>query len=278
MIKRLLTFISIALFLFSCSSNKSHELSVKHKKAKLHYQHGTGKLINREYTAALDHLLKAEKFNSEDSKIQNNLGMAYYFKGELRLAETHLLMSIGLDGKNSDARNNLASLYYNQKKYSKAEKQYRIIAKDLVYNKQFRVLYNLSLIELKKDRVNEAKILLNKSIAEKKDYCIAHLKLGQLEESEHQYQKALSHYRSAISGNCYNYPAPHYYLGNLYIQLQKPIAAQQKFRTLLRKFPDSHYAKISNFKLKEIRDMEFSKLNPPTKTINRKNESNIQSF
>lgn len=265
--------ITISLvFLVSCaSSDKNPKLTVAQKKAGLYYDHGTAFLVGQKYTEALDYLLKAVKSDPTRSDIHNNLGMAYYFKERPQKAMYHLKKSIEIDPKNDDARNNLASLYFNLKKYDLAEKEYLKITNGLIYKNQFRVYYNLALIAQTKGKHNQVKMYLNKSLKEKSDYCIANLKLGQIEQNELNYKKALDHYKKARTGTCYNYPAPHYYLGTLYLQLGNLISAQESFHTLRDRFSNSYYAKMANLRLKELNQYEIKSQQTS------KNDANLDS-
>ncbi len=266
---KILMIIQIIL-LVSCATQKTDELTIEQKKAQLYYDRGTQLLLSQEYTAALDFLLKAEKFDNSRSDIENNLGMAYYFKERYQEAIRHLKRSLELDPNNNDARNNLASLYFNLKKYDLAEKHYLIITNKLTYQKQFRVFYNLSLIAQKKGDLALAKEYLIKSLKEKSDYCIANLKLGQLEEEATNYQKALKLYKKSIQGTCYNYPAPHYYLGSLYLKLGNVLIAQEEFHTLIEKFSDSYFANLAKLRLKELSSYQLEDHHLSSEKINNK--------
>ena len=76
--------------------------------------------------------------------------MAYYFRKDTTSAIAKIKKSLEVDPKNSDARNNLGTIYFNLGKYKLAQQQYEAILTDLVYQGQFRVLYNLALIYFKR--------------------------------------------------------------------------------------------------------------------------------
>ena len=250
--KRVLLTTILLMFVACASQNKPEELTVAQKKAQLYYDHGTALMIDHKYTEALDYLIKAAQFNPDRSDIHNNLGMAYYFKQSYKNAEKHLKKALEIDPKNEDARNNLASLLFNQHRYKEAQREYLQITKNLIYRKQYRVYYNLALLAQKFGQKDQAKYYLLKSLKEKDDYCVANLKLGQLEQNNLNYQQALKYYKKARIGTCYKYAAPHYYLGSLYLQLGNVIAAQEAFHTLVENFSNSYYAKMAKLRLKEL--------------------------
>ena len=85
----------ILTLLVSCSSGeKNVNKSVKEKQADLNYSHGTSHLIKKNYTLALDHLITANQMRKNDTKILNNLGMAYFFKKDMGNALKYLKESI----------------------------------------------------------------------------------------------------------------------------------------------------------------------------------------
>ena len=100
-------------WMFECSNLKKPSSPDK-KKAQLYFDQGTAELVNKRYTQALEYLLKAQELNPDDTRIFNNLGMSYYFKGKREKALTYLKRSVELDKRNSDARNNLAGIFWNR--------------------------------------------------------------------------------------------------------------------------------------------------------------------
>jgi Tfp pilus assembly protein PilF len=272
----LIGFLSTSCSLFSGPD----KMTTEEKKAELYYDHGTSKLMSKDYTEALDYLLKARDLEPKSSKIHNNLGMAYYFKGESNNAVKHLKLAVEYDEKNADAKNNLASLYFNLGKIQDAERLYHQILKNLVYKKQYRIYYNLALISLKKGQNFKAKDYLKQSIKEKDDYCIAHLKLGQLEEKSFQFKTAMKHYKDAVNGVCYDFPASHYFLGQLYSKLNDNKNAEAEFRTIMDKFKTSQFAAFAEKRLHElVRDRIYPQdIDGTTQEIQTKNNFQSPSF
>lgn len=251
----LLTFAGLSLP--SCSSTPSMDKKEAAEKSQIYYNHGTEHLVAKNYPEALDLLLKANELDPKSSDIHNNLGMAYYFRGDDKKALEHLNFAIKYNEKNADARNNLASLYFNLGNYTLASQHYQQILKDLTYKHQYRVYYNLSLISIKNNNYEQAKKLLAKSIHENKDYCPAHLELGKIERKFYQFQKAHQHLLNSIRGACYNLPAPHYTLGQNFLDMNETFKAEQKFKEISERFPQSEYAKLA---LGSLRDLKNQRL------------------
>ena len=265
----------ILLSLVSCASkNDVREPTVEEKKADLYYQRGTNFLVRKEYTEALAHLIKANQFNDEDTKTHNNLGMAYYFKGDKKKSLEHLKMSLELDPKNGDARNNLASIYFTLKQFDNALKQYGELLKDLTYQKQYRTYHNMGLIYLRKNRKDMAYKLFSKAVKEKEDYCPSYFQLGKLSEQDYSFHRAINFYHKATLGACFENPAPLFKQGEVYMKLGDDTKAFHKFKEIMEKFPTNNYSILAGRKL---RALDIQNLKKNQKQVRRKRLPQNQS-
>ena len=251
---------TILLFLFLSACSSLNKKSPEESKADLFYSHGTAKLVNKEYTQALDYLLKAYAIRPDDSHIANNLGMAYFFKKEFDKAITYLERALSLDEKNSDARINLASLYFRFKKYDQSASEYQKVLQDLVYEHQYRTHYGLALVLLKQNRLLEARKHLNSAIKDKEDYCAAHFKLGELAKKAYHYNEAYKRFRMATQGTCYKEPSPHYEQALTLIEMKDFKKANGKFKEIMELFPNTIYAKRAAKNMKKL-NSELHKTN-----------------
>lgn len=250
-----LTTLLLGLFFFvSCASNNQEKQNLQ-KRAEILYTQGTSYLIEKDYTSALDFLMRAHQVDPEDSRILNNLGMAYYFKNRPTQAESHIRRAIELDPKNSDARNNLASLLFSQNRLDEARQEYEKVLSDLVYRNQYRVKYNLALIHIRQDNKARAIQLLKEASEEHQDYCAANYQLGLLYRQARQFQTAIEWFSKASDGTCYGEPAPHLQLAELYELINKPEMARLKYEDLLERFPD-RYGTIARTRLRNIESKE----------------------
>jgi len=93
---------AIILLTISCSSTS--EKNSEANKGVLLYEYGTQKMMNKEYTEALDLLTKAYEIDSKNGKTLNNLAMAYYFKGQKNKAKNLWVEALEIDEKHDDAR------------------------------------------------------------------------------------------------------------------------------------------------------------------------------
>ncbi len=258
--KKYLLFIALLFVTVSCSSSSKNErkdLTENEKKAQLHYAHGTEKLVQKNYTMALNHLLKAVKEDPKNPKIHNNLGMAYYFKGKLDKAIEHLTIAIDLDKENFDALNNLASIYFKQGKYDLAKTQYERVLSHLDYPHLYRTHYNMALIYLREGSERKARIHLNQSLTESNDYCPSFFLLGKLEYNVKNFNSAYENFHKAGLGTCFKEVAPSFWKGKTLVEQNRLFQAEQIFRNLIKKHPNTVYARRAAAELRDIKKREI---------------------
>lgn len=241
--------------LTACAS-KSINSTPEQKKAEIYYDKGTANLVDKKYTSAIDDLLKAFQLNPKSSKINNNLGMAYLFKGNQEKAIAHIKMAIELDSANTDARSNLASIYFTNKEYEKAEKIYSDILKDLTYQAHFRTYYNLGLLSLKRNDTKRAEEYFDLALKENTSYCAAHFQKGMIVFNKGFYSKALEIFKEGSLGSCYNEPAPHYQAALCYIELKRFDDAREKLEFIIGQFDKSKYSTLAQIRFSRIRELK----------------------
>lgn len=247
-------YVLVLIFLMSCSSQKEN---IRSKQAGLYFGAGTQSLMDKQYTEALKNLLQANKLDPNNSEILNNLGMAYYFKGERDLALNTLNEALKLDENNSNAKVNLASIYFKEGRADEAEKIYKQVLRDLTYDKQARTLYNLGLIqlEIRKD-VSTAEDYFKKSIKEDENYCPSLYHLGLIQFNRRQFNSSLKSFKEAAMGVCYESPAPHYYQALTLIELRKYDDARIKLNEIDTRFKGTTFAAKARSKAIELNDIE----------------------
>lgn len=246
-------FLVLALcFVFvACSSTKSK--TPAEKKAELFYNQGTSDLITKDYTSALKHLLEAYKLSPKESRIANNLGMAYFFKKDNTLAAHYLRKAIELDKENVDARLNLATLRMEQGDLDSAEAEYKNILKVLTYENQYRTYYNLGIIAKKRKNLSEATRYFRQSIEVSPEYCSSHFELGQIALSQQQFDLALAKFKDAGNGVCYDNPEPQYMQAYTMLKLGQYATAKMKLEEVVERFPKSPMANQSRKDLQSLK-------------------------
>lgn len=242
----------IVLLMSSCSSSKLKEPTPEEKKGEAYYGQGTTELINKNYAQALIYLTQAKELNPKDTKIRNNLGMAYYFRNQPELAEKEMKMAISLDPKNSDAKLNLGSLYMEKNRLKEAREQFEQVQNDLTFQSHYRNYYNMAMLALKEGDRREAFDFLAKSIKEKSDYCPSYFKQGELYAEEFRYKQALDSFKEATKGTCVSDPAPHYQQALALLGLNRPLEAKRKFQEIYEKFPTTRFGAMASAQIKKI--------------------------
>lgn len=266
MIKNIL-YTLIAFSLFSCSSSKNKKNTPEKKRASLYYNQGTNQIIAKQYTEALKNLLEANALDPNNTKILNNLGMAYYFKKRTDLAIGSIKKALKVEPKNTEARINLGTIYSNSGNLIAAEQQYKRVLDDLTYLRQFKTYYNLGILNLRKKQEVEAINYFKQSINENSSYCPAHAKLGDIYFQNRDYKKSLQSYRKASLGVCYNNPDPLYRQALSLIKLKEYGSAKLKLEEIIERFSLTKYQELANKELKVLNNAIYS---PELETNNKK--------
>ena len=261
--------VAMLIALSACSSTSDK----KKKQADLYFGAGTQSLITKDYTDALTNLTKANELDPENAGILTNLGMAYYFKGERDLAIKTLLRSIKVDENNSDAKVNLASIYFNDGDIPHAEKMYKLVLKDLTYDKQARTFYNLGLIEIRKKNTTAAENYFNRSVQEDSSYCPSLFEIGIIQYDKRLYSKAYQSFKEATMGTCFESPAPHYHQALSLIGLRRYNEARVKLDEVDARFGKSEFASLARRKMMELNQIEQSQMTEDTHASRKMIES-----
>ena len=256
----------LVLSVSSCSSNQLKDQTPDEKKAEVYYGQGTTELVRKNYAQALGYLTKAKELNSKDTRIRNNLGMAYYFRDQHDLAEQELKAAISLDSKNSDAHLNLGSMYMEKNRLKDARIQFEYALSDLTFPNQYRNFYNLGILSLKEGDRREAFEYLAKSIKEKLDYCPAHYKLGEMYSEEFRYKQALDAFKEAGKGTCISDPAPQYQQAMMLVNLNRTTEAKRKFQEVMEKFSSTRFGTMAGIQIKKLNNNDDTPTTRATQT------------
>tara|TARA_Y100000768_G_scaffold389008_1_gene390136 strand:+ start:3206 stop:4027 length:822 start_codon:yes stop_codon:yes gene_type:complete len=247
-----LRYLIILILLAACASSEKNTLSKTEKKAEVYYNQGTRGLVEKNYSAAIRNLVEAYKLKPEDSRIRNNLGMAFFFKKKPKLALGHLKKAVELDPKNTQAILNLATVYMEVGQYDLAEKNFKVVLDDLTFEQQFRTYYNLGVLSLKKNDNRQAQNFFRQAVSENEAYCPAHFQLGQIYYRGARYEDALSSFKNASKGVCYENPEPIYYSALTHIKLDQVASAKEKLEDIIGRFQGSPIAKSAQKQLRTL--------------------------
>lgn len=220
----------------------------------LHQQIGTNHLMNGNYPEALSELLTAERLDSNDPSIQNNLALAYFVRDRLDLAEKHTRKALAIDPKFSDARNNLARILIERAKYPEAIKELQAVINDLTYPNPEKPLTNLGIAYFSMGQYEKAKENFAKAIDYKRDDCQAQSYFGRCLYEMKDYKRALESLDRAV-GFCMRsqYDEPHYYSALTLYQLGQSNKAITRFEEIIKLYPNGSYVEKSRSMLETIK-------------------------
>lgn len=222
--------------------------------AELHTRIGTGHLNSGNYPQALSEFLAAEKLDSKSANVQNGLGLAYYFRGRLDLAETHFRKSLALEPNRSETRNNLGRTLIDQDKFQEAVVEINKVIADLTYIAPEKALTNLGVAQFKMGQFANAKSTFNKALSYQKENCLAQSYYGRCFYELKDFKRSAESLDRAV-GYCQRvlFDEPHYYSALSYYQLGQVARAEARFEELIKLYPDGQYGEKAKSMLATIR-------------------------
>jgi tetratricopeptide (TPR) repeat protein len=107
-------------------------------------------------------------------------------------------------------------------------------------------LYNLGILENRKNNQVAAMNYFKKSIKEDSSYCPSYYQIGLIKYQQKQYSASLSNFRDAAMGTCMESAGAHYYQGLSLLGLKRYMGAQMKFDEIRKGFVTSGNAASLN--------------------------------
>ena len=239
MVKKTVLLLAFGALLCSCGINSAAE-----KQAIYHQEMGLSCLGENNVTGALVELTEAEKINPDNYELQNYLGLAYFRKGKLDIAEKKFLKSLELKPDFSDARNNLGVDYLELKRWDDAIYQFKLVTEDIFYQNQAAASINLALAYFGKGDFSQALSILRGMLTTYPRDPRVRLNLGKVYYALDKYDLAIEEYQKAIE--LFNdYAMAHYELALAYLKVEKKSAAAESFKEVVRISPDSEIGQLS---------------------------------
>lgn len=153
---------------------------------------------NRE--AARQHFYKALKLGPKDPRAHHGLAMLYQRDGEIAEAESHFKKALRYDGNFSMARTNYGVFLYRQQRYKEALAQFKRSAADLRYPRRSYALANYGRAALKLGQPEEAEQAFTRALALDRNLTLALLELAELKFNAGEYARA-KYYLDLYSAN-----------------------------------------------------------------------------
>jgi type IV pilus assembly protein PilF len=235
---RLFFVCALSFFQMSCAlfNNDSKE------RANLHQQMGNSFFQAGRYPEALRELLQAEKLDSSNPMIQNNIGLIYFARSRPDLAEKYIKRAIDLEPKYTDAKNNLARIYIEVGKYQEADALLKVVLQDLTYSDSTRAWINLGLSKFAQKDWSKSQESFQKAVRLNRDNCSANTYLGRTYLELEFLSQAADTLDSAV-GYCqkdFNDEA-HYFSALAWYRLGDKKRALSRFEEITKIYPDGKY-------------------------------------
>lgn len=249
MIKFCLAFIFIFIGTACSSFSKEDE-----EAAKIHLQIGTSQLQEGNYPQALSELLKAESLDPKNPLIQNNLGLAYYYRGRADLAETRIRKALTLNPGYTDARSNLARVLTERGRYIEAAREAELATEDLTYPHPEKPLINLGIALFKLGQYEKARKTFQKALDFQRDNCLAQSYYGRCLFELKQYRQSAEALDRA-AGFCQEsqFDEPQYYSALSYYELGEKSKAEYRLEGIIKLYPQGKYTDKAKSMLDTIR-------------------------
>lgn len=182
------------------------------KTALLYMDMGVRHLSQGEKQDALANFLKAEKLDSRNKEVQNNLGLTYLLFKKPALSAKHFNNALSIDREYTEARNNLARALIEQGQTGEARKELNTVLADLTYKNIVGANINLGLSYFKDKNYKSAVTYLERALRENKNTCFGMTLYARSFFELNDYKRALPLFDLAIP-MCQkiNYDEAHYY-------------------------------------------------------------------
>ena len=154
--RRLVCQAAAVFLLAALAAGCSQSQEAGQKDAQAAYKLGVAFLTEGRPGPALGPLTTAETLAPDDPEILNALGIAYWQRRELGMAEQKFKKAVAVKPDYSEAWNNLGAMYVDQGRYQEAVPILENALKNLLYGTQERALTNLGWCLFKLGRLGEA--------------------------------------------------------------------------------------------------------------------------
>jgi len=185
------------IFISSCASfwGRNEELS------KLHLNIGISNLGRGEFPGAIKELLIAKDLDGSNPAIYNYLGLAYFGRGRLDLAEENIRKCISMSPEYTEAYSNLSRVLIEKGDFPGAEASAQLGLKDLTFDQPERLYLDLGVALFWQKKYKEAITALSRSLDSQRLDCAANTWSGRAHFELNQLQKSIQFMDRAL-GSC----------------------------------------------------------------------------
>jgi type IV pilus assembly protein PilF len=243
----------LAFCIVSCSSAQKTEKVSDQERAKLLIDVAGANLTENDPTSALIALNEVRELDDSLPEEHYLFALAYYQKGETKLAIESARRAVKLKPDFSSAKNTLGKLLLDQGKFDEAEKYLTEAAKDLTARDAYLAKTNLGILFYKKSNFKIAEQWLSSAIKDAgENACMASHYRGQIRLQESAYEKALVDLKAGSRHGCSQFSEGHLAYAQALIRMKRYDQARAKLLEIKQLFPASDAAQKSNAYLREI--------------------------
>ncbi|MBX7232386.1 MAG: tetratricopeptide repeat protein [Bdellovibrionales bacterium] len=216
------------------------------QRAAYHLQMGNGHLHKGNYPAALGEFLKANELDPGNPLINNQLGLAYFVRGRLDLAEQYFRSALKINEKFTEARNNLGRTLIEEKKYKAALSELKIAASDLVYGTPEKTYANLGTAYFHLQDFNNAEKNFLEALRLRRNNCSVNMYYGRTLYEMGVYEKAALALDQAIDFcKTTKIEEPYYFSALTYLKMGSKEQAIERLEQQIAEFPSGQYKEKS---------------------------------
>lgn len=246
----------LALASLGCATAASQaEREQNVRRARSHFDLAADHVAHGRLEMGLRELLKAEKLDPENARVQHGLGIAYLQRGKVEEAEVHLKRAIELRPDYQEARFNLSTLYLNLGRYDECIQHSKILTDDATFVSTWRSLTNWGWALYRKGDEQEARRKLERARELNPQYWPTHMNLGILEAEQGHRPEAIQHFQQvlALDAGPSATAEANYRLAEIYVALGHQEQAVGHLRTAVVKAPSDPWGRKSEEYLKLLR-------------------------
>jgi Tfp pilus assembly protein PilF len=215
---------------------------VDKERAALHLKIGTGYLAQGQYPQAMTELMKAEQLDPENALILNNVGLAYFVRGKMNVAETKFRQAIKSKSDYSDAKNNLARVLLDSGRTDEAVKLLQSVEGDLTYQFPEKTMANLGMAYFNMGQYKKAEDQFLRSLEIRRQNCVTAsyygrtlYELKRTEQAAQMLDQAVEFCRPS------RFEDPLYFSAMSYFSLGEKEKSRARLEELLKDYPKSKY-------------------------------------
>ncbi len=235
-------------------SGCNHLTREDEERSRLLLRMGVSQMEAGDYPNALRTMLEAEKLNPKDAVIQNNLGLAFFYRDRLDMSEKHLRLAVAARPDYTEAINNLGRILSERGKNAEAIAILSKAQGDLTYPKPAKISLNLGIAQFRHRQFDEAREQFRKTLEYGRDNCLAQNYLGRTFYETRDYKSASETLDRAV-GFCKasQFDEPHYYSALAYYQLGQKEQAESRLEEVTKIYSQGKYTEQAKTLLETIR-------------------------